>query len=186
MTTKTVQIETDRLTLRTAHSDDMSWIRPLADNYNVAKNLSSMPHPYDDKTAETFAQKLDEMAQSDEHHVFAIQSKMPMGVIGLHHRAEEGWELGYWLGEPYWNRGFATEATGGVLAFAFTTLELDRIWAGYLFDNPASARVLEKNGFRHTATTKPHTCLARGMDINCHLLEYHRADWLKDQGKSRT
>ena len=186
MTTKDIQIKTDRLKLRTAHSADVSWIRPLADNYNIAKNLSSMPHPYDDKAANEFAKKLDEMAHAEEHHVFAILSDAPVGIIGLHERDKKGWELGYWLGEPYWNKGFATEAANAIVRFAFTTLELDRLWAGYAFDNPASARVLEKSGFRHLDKSESHGCVARGMDIDCHLLDYHRSDWLTDQGKNNT
>lgn len=57
-------------------------------------------------------------------------------------------EVGYWLSEEYWGRGIATEAVGHIVRHAFDTLKLARLEAGVFAWNPASARVLEKNGFR--------------------------------------
>jgi RimJ/RimL family protein N-acetyltransferase len=56
-------------------------------------------------------------------------------------------EIGYWLGQSYWNRGIATEALVAVTAYAFETFDINRIWAGVFAWNPASARVLEKAGY---------------------------------------
>src|SRR6202022_4302413 len=71
------------------------------------------------------------------------------GSVGLiltpvHERAE----LGYWIGVPYWGRGFATEAASAVMAFGFGTLRLDRIYASRYAGNTASERVLKKIGMR--------------------------------------
>ena len=57
-------------------------------------------------------------------------------------------ELGYWIGVPFWGQGHATEAVAAVLAFGFGPLGLHRIHATVFPRNPASARVLEKSGFR--------------------------------------
>jgi RimJ/RimL family protein N-acetyltransferase len=59
-------------------------------------------------------------------------------------------ELGYWLGVPYWNRGYATEAVRAVIDHAFGDLEHDALQAGARVSNPASRRVLEKCGFQWT------------------------------------
>ena len=56
-------------------------------------------------------------------------------------------EIGYWLGEPFWGRGLATEALRGATDYAFTTFDICRLEAGVFEWNPASARVLEKAGY---------------------------------------
>ena len=56
-------------------------------------------------------------------------------------------EVGYWLGQPFWGRGIATEALRAVTDYAFTTLDICRLEAGVFDWNPASARVLEKAGY---------------------------------------
>ena len=55
-------------------------------------------------------------------------------------------EIGYWLGEPFWGRGIATEAVGAVSQYAFESFDLCRLEAGVFEWNPASMRVLEKAG----------------------------------------
>ena len=56
-------------------------------------------------------------------------------------------EMGYWLGEPFWGRGIATEAVRAITNYAFSTFNLCRIYAGVFEWNPASMRVLEKAGY---------------------------------------
>jgi RimJ/RimL family protein N-acetyltransferase len=78
-----------------------------------------------------------------------------MGAVGLtitpaHARAE----LGYWLGVPYWNRGYSTEAANAIVDFGFTRLGLHRIQAHYLTRNPASGRVMEKLGMRSEGVSR--------------------------------
>jgi RimJ/RimL family protein N-acetyltransferase len=70
-----------------------------------------------------------------------------IGVVGLVVRAQDNAaEVGYWLGVPYWNQGYTTEAVRAVIDFAFETMGLNRIAASYLVRNPASGRVMEKAG----------------------------------------
>ena len=57
-------------------------------------------------------------------------------------------EIGYWLGEPYWNRGYMTEALRMVVGFGFDRMRLHRVWAAYIVGNPASGRVMQKAGMR--------------------------------------
>jgi len=59
-------------------------------------------------------------------------------------------ELGYWLGVPFWNKGYATEALHAVIDYAFTDLNHEAVQAGARVTNPASRRVLEKCGFQWT------------------------------------
>jgi RimJ/RimL family protein N-acetyltransferase len=63
-------------------------------------------------------------------------------------------EIGYWLGEKFWGRGIATEALKAVTEYAFANYDLCRLYA-HVFDwNPASARVLEKAGYRFEGRLK--------------------------------
>jgi len=72
------------------------------------------------------------------------------GGLGLHpqpqHRTAE---LGYWIGVPYWRKGYATEASSAVVRYGFERLNLNRIFAHHFKRNPASGRVLQKIGMRH-------------------------------------
>ena len=83
--------------------------------------------------------------------MFAIDvDGFAVGAIGLKpgddvHRL--GAEIGYWLGEEFWNRGIATEAVNAVTEYGFETLEMVRIHAEVFAWNTASMRVLEKAGF---------------------------------------
>ena len=73
-------------------------------------------------------------------------------IASAHRRAE----LGYWIGAPYWRKGFATEAASAALAFGFETLRLNRIYAHHFAGNTASQRVLEKIGMRHEGRSRRH------------------------------
>lgn len=72
-----------------------------------------------------------------------------IGAIGLKiERAQRCAELGYWIGAPYWNRGYCTEAAHAVIEQGFVTWNLLRIWAQHQAHNPASGRVLQKIGMQ--------------------------------------
>jgi len=184
MQTHETEIRTDRLTLRLLTVEDMDWIRVLCNNYKIAKNMCTMPYPYDDEAAASFAEKIRDMRKSDSDYAFSISTDAPMGLIGIHDRKDKGWLVGYWLGEPYWGKGYATEAARAIVEFAFNNLSVEKLYADYCFDNPASGRVLVKSGFCETGKSELQPCMARGMDIECHMLEYQRNVWLSDQGKS--
>ena len=76
-----------------------------------------------------------------EDHIF--------GGMGIHidHRHNHA-EIGYWLGKPYWGKGYATEAGQALLGYGFETLNLYRIHASHFVGNPASGRVMQKLGMR--------------------------------------
>jgi RimJ/RimL family protein N-acetyltransferase len=73
-----------------------------------------------------------------------------IGAIGIViNREHDRGDLGYWIGLPYWNRGFCTEAAGAVVQYGFQWFDLNRIGAIHFTRNPASGRVMEKIGMRH-------------------------------------
>ena len=163
-------LETERLLLRLPQAGDVAAIVALAGDFDVARNLATMPHPYNEADAESWIERANgEDRATGKHFMYAIARKedgVYMGACGLHLRDNGLFELGYWLGRPYWGQGYATEAAKKLSAFAFSGLKAARITAGYFHDNPASGRVLEKVGFRPDGSCQ-RACLARGHAVYC-------------------
>lgn len=172
------RLETERLLLRPPELRDAVAITRWMSDYDVAKNLTRAPHPYSEDDARRFVARVTDQMARRQAHVFAIVRKDDwrlIGCTGLH--LDEGRnEIGYWLGKPYWNRGYATEALQRLLAFAFRELRLACVMAGWFYDNPASGRVLEKAGFL-PGGTEVRACAARGHDVDCHVATLTRHDF---------
>ena len=172
-------LESERLLLRRPERRDIPAIVPLANDFDVAKNLSTMPHPYTAADGEAFMARMDEKRDNRTDFVFAITRKpdcVYMGSIGLHQR-DEGYEFGYWLGKPFWRHGYATEAAHRLIAFAFDEVNADFVWAGWFHDNPRSGNVLAKLGCVPRGFTRRH-CQARGMEIGCNEVTLSREAFL--------
>ena len=172
-------IETNRLVLRPYEVRDVAAIETLANNWNVASTLGRMPYPYEPGMAAMFMADHDVKRAARLGFPFAITWRETfVGGIGLDLERYEDWELGYWLGEPYWGQGYATEAAHSVVQFGFETLGLPRVVAGHFVDNPTSGRVLTKLGFRYTGTSS-RACRARGCDVESREMALDRADWVR-------
>jgi len=118
-----VILETGRLLLRPPRAADISHFVPLLKDFDVAKNLSRVPHPYTEDDACAFVVSAAHGWRSGEDLAFGILRKSPsayIGICGVH--PARSWEFGYWLGKPYWGQGYATEAAGRLIAFAFDQL----------------------------------------------------------------
>jgi len=129
-------------------SDESSLVR-YADNRNIWINLRDrFPHPYRRTDARAW---LAHVAEDRPETNFAIDvDGEAVGGIGFHIQEDVhslSAEIGYWLGEPFWGRGIATQAVRALSAHAFHAHGLARIYAFVFEWNPASARVLEKAGF---------------------------------------
>lgn len=157
-------ISTERLTLRPLQTRDAGRIAYLAGDYDVARMCGRVPHPYPVLSAEGWLELQAAARRKGDEFAFAI-TRPRDGLIGCCGLARSGggatFELGYWLGRPYWGEGFATEAAAGVMHWARETLGAESFLAGHFSDNPASARVLRKLGFTPTHRTQLFG-LARG------------------------
>ncbi|HEX3651327.1 MAG TPA: GNAT family N-acetyltransferase [Rhizomicrobium sp.] len=176
------ELETERLLLRPVSADDLPRIAALMADYDVAKNLSTAPHPYALADAEAFYAKHSESCARGESHVFALGRKNDGAFIGKNglHATDGVVEMGYWLGKPYWGQGFGTEAARRVLEFGFNDLKLEKIVAGCFEDNPASGRILSKLGFTATETIE-RNCLARGQTVRCNMMVLTRDAFQRKQ-----
>jgi len=156
-------IGTERLILRAPQRADAPVIAELANDPGVAGMTSHMPYPYALGDAEAF---LAASAQGDprERPVFAVEHRQfgLIGMLGFHEAAPRRPELGYWLGRPFWGRGYATEAVEGALRWARNDWRRNVVWAGHFAENRASGQVLCKAGFLYTGDVEQTPSVARG------------------------
>jgi [ribosomal protein S5]-alanine N-acetyltransferase len=172
-------LETDRLLLRPPERRDVTAIASLIGDFDVSKNLGTVPHPYAEEDAMTWFAGLAERRAKGEAYQYGVTRRSDgayMGGCGLHLK-DGAFEIGYWFGKPYWRQGFATEAARRVLAFAFDELQAPLVWAGWFHDNPRSGHVLAKLGFQSKSFEK-RACMARGEEVGCNLVTLSRADFL--------
>ena len=144
-----MQLELRSCTVRSWRSSDAAPIVRYANNRKIWQNLrDAFPHPYTLKDAREYIRGV---KQRTPETSFAIAvDEEPIGGIGfmLHPDVERvSAEIGYWLGEPFWGRGIASDALKAVTAYAVETHQLTRIFAVPFAWNTASCRVLEKSGY---------------------------------------
>lgn len=135
--------------LRPWATADVPSLTKYANNRNVSRNLrDAFPYPYTEADAAEFIERHEGRSPVVN---FAIASRSEaIGGIGVHQQADvhrRSAEIGYWLGEPFWNRGIMTEAVRAITGYAFATFDLARVYATVFEGNKASCRVLEKAGF---------------------------------------
>jgi RimJ/RimL family protein N-acetyltransferase len=167
-------LQTRRLILRPPRARDIGRFLPLIRDFDIAKNLSGVPHPYTEDDACDFMIKASVGWMTETGFAFSVRRKTDeefIGICGV--RPAAGWELGYWVGKPYWGRGYATEMAARMLAFGFDEKGAERITAAWFHDNGASGRVLEKVGFR-PAGLETRSCLARGYDVPAYAVALDR------------
>jgi RimJ/RimL family protein N-acetyltransferase len=174
---------TPRLVLRPFTAADAAATQHMAGDSRIASTTLNVPHPYLDGMAEAWIATHPAAWAEGSRVTFAITSHEGelQGAISLHlHPEHSRGELGYWIGQPYWSQGLATEAAAAVLDFAFGTLQLNRVQASHLPRNPASGRVLEKLGMQREGL---HRERYRKGDHFEDVIEYAilRRDWLARQ-----
>jgi len=142
------------VSLRQIRNEDARRMALLSNNEKIGRNLrDGFPFPYTLKDARNFIKKF-------RHHptFFAIEYKGEYaGNISLvpqdnvyRHTAE----IGYFIGEPYWNKGIMTIAVNLITDFGFKVCNFARIHTGVYSYNPASQKVLLKCGYTQEAVFK--------------------------------
>lgn len=152
------QLKTERLTLRPLVLTDADQVQRLAGDRDVASTTLNIPHPYPDGAAEKWITSTHTAYLTGEGVTFAITKREGgelMGVISLNfHAKEKSAEMGYWIGKPYWNQGYVTEAAAAVIEYGFMQKGLKRLFARHMTRNPASGRVMQKLGMKYEGRIK--------------------------------
>ncbi|PZU86387.1 MAG: GNAT family N-acetyltransferase [Shinella sp.] len=178
-----------RLVMRAPHEEDIDALAHLANNAAIATMVSRMPHPYTMKDAADFVRRtnIGEIGKCVYAITKAVNGEF-LGCCGLepHSSDDETLEIGYWLGEPYWNKGYATEAAHALIDMAFRTRDIERIDARCRVTNVASRRVIQKCGFQFQGSGMVGNLATGGMMP----VEWYRLDrktWmsLKSWGEMR-
>ena len=158
--TEQPELQTPRLLLRPFRLTDAADVQRLAGTREVADTTLSVPHPYEPGMAETWIGSHPAQFAAGTVVTYAVTLQdqgrligvVSLGVTPRHRRAE----LSYWIGVPYWNQGYATEAARALIAYGFAALDLNKITASHLTRNPASGRVMQKLGMTYEGTLRHH------------------------------
>ncbi len=142
--------------LNALHINDARILADLLNNKRIWNYLrDSLPYPYTIEDARHFIENLENDKQV-LNLAIRYQGKF-CGVIGLKRGTDihrKSAELGYWVGEPYWRKGIATQAIALMTNKAFKDLPIHRIFARVFANNPASVKALQHNGYRQEALLK--------------------------------
>lgn len=143
-------LETERLTLRKCEERDINEFFRLASNPNVTTWITWETHKFMEETS-AFVKLLTDAYEKGTCMTWAMCDKETdkfMGLISFTNIKEKNFsgELGYWIGEEYWNKGYTTEAMKKIIDYSFTTIGLHRITAAHCVENLSSARVMIKAG----------------------------------------
>ncbi len=150
-------LQTERLTLRPMTFADAGELHRLVNDIEIARNTMLIPHPYPEGFAAEWIGTHQEKFEKNEEIVFGIERREDgafIGVIGVIPEPHDMAEFGYWIGQEYWNHGYATEATAAIIDYAFRILGVNRVEALHFVRNPASGRVMEKCGMKCEGTLR--------------------------------
>jgi ribosomal-protein-alanine N-acetyltransferase len=165
-----MEIQGEGFKLRGWKADDVESIQKHADNPNVYSFLlDRFPHPYTMEEAERWVNMM-LLIVPNRNYVIAVEDKA-VGVIGLEMRDDvyrKSPLLGYWIGETLWGKGIMTKAIKLLSVYAFAELDVERIQAGVLSNNPRSMRVLEKAGFVKEGILK-NNIIKNGVVLDEHI-----------------
>jgi len=170
----------ERLVLRAPHEDDIDALAHLANNANVATMVSRMPHPYTTRDAADFVRR----TTSGEigkclYAITKIDNGAFLGCCGVEPSEDPATvEIGYWLGEPYWNKGYMTEAAHALIDMVFRTRpNVNQIDARCRVTNVASRRVIHKCGFQFQGSGLAAS-LALGSTVSVEWFRLDRRTWM--------
>jgi len=164
-------IATERLVLRgLVHGDEIAIAR-LGGDINVAERTCALPHPFTEAAAAAAVERALRLDWSREAK-FAIEHRHfgLVGMLGFKANAMGRPEIGYWVGRPYWNRGYATEAVRAALRWLKADWRKRLVVAGHFADNAASGQVLCKAGFLYTGDVELKASRARGCEVPTRMM----------------
>lgn len=144
-----------RIELRVVEEEDLPYLQALINDPAVWSTLfQNRPLSMDDER-----EWLDQVRADDGRlHLLICEDEEPRGIVGLS-EIDANWgtaEVGYYIDPAHTGNGFATEAVGVLLEYAFDQLRLEKLRADVIASNVASARVLEKNGFVEEGCLRDH------------------------------
>ena len=157
---------TARLILRKPRAEDAPLIfAAYAQDPDVTRYLTFRPHRDLNDTHEAIGRFLENW-HTGKSYSWLIFRRDPEELIGaIAAREDQGINVGYLLARPFWGQGFMSEALGVIVEWAFSVPSIFRVWAVCDLENDASARLLERNGFRQEGVLKKWSLHPNVSDI---------------------
>ena len=159
-------ITTDRFALRRLRVDDAPTITDLVNDPKIYRMVARIPPHQTVAQSEEWISKHPARRERNAAHIFAIeQDDRLLGLVGAERdETHMPFEIGYWLAPAAWGKGIMTEAAGALIQWLRERGERAFL-SGYLVDNPASGRVLEKLSFMK-ADRRSVFCMGRGERVD--------------------
>lgn len=144
-------LKTTNLILRPWQIEDAEYLYNLAKNPKIGPIAGWPPH----ESVEDSLNIIKTVFSKKETYAIILDNIL-IGCVGLlfhldcnHYWGDNSAELGYWIGEEYWGRGYTVEASKVLIKRAFDNLNVNQIYATYRAENTQSKRVLEKLNFKY-------------------------------------
>lgn len=144
-------LKTTNLILRPWQIEDAEYLYILAKNPKIGPIAGWPPH----ESVEDSLNIIKTVFSKKETYAIILDNIL-IGCVGLlfhpdcnHYWGDNSAELGYWIGEEYWGRGYTVEASKVLIKRAFDNLNVNQIYATYRAENTQSKRVLEKLNFKY-------------------------------------
>jgi RimJ/RimL family protein N-acetyltransferase len=174
-----LQIQLTKSVLRPWHESDAVSLVKHANNSNVARNLRDLfPHPYTLEDAQRWFAAAKTLPPGS-HFAIEVEGEAAGGIdIRFHECTPQGAEIGFWLGEAFWNRGVLSEALPVFTRHVFRNFPVQELYACVFSWNEASRRVLQKAGYRNTGL-KAGCGEKGGRKVDVFDFRTRRDEWLE-------
>ena len=174
-------LRTERLILRPWEESDAESLYAYAKDPSVGPAAGWRPH---ESVSDSLGIIRNVLSADETYAVCLKEDGSAIGSVGLirptaAHTAirETEREVGFWIGVPFWGKGYIPEAVRALASHAFEDLGVSALWCGYYDGNEKSKRCAEKCGFRfhHTEENKP--CVLMGDVRTEHYAYLTKEDW---------
>jgi len=177
-------LTTERLILRPWREDDADELYKYASDPEIGPPAGWPPHT----SVEDSRNIIKNVLSAPETYAVCLKSDgRAIGSIGFHRNdlaeSDDEYELGYWIGKPFWGQGLIPEAAREMLRYAFEELKMERIWCGYYEGNVKSRRVQEKLGFVYQHKTEGIEIRLLGETRTGHVMLMTKETWEKTKNK---
>lgn len=158
-----LELQAARLQLRRLVESDSNSLIELANVREIADTMISVPHPFLSSDAALWIlESNSDPVDSCAYRLAVVKSDTDelLGCVSLRDidREHSQAEISFWIGRPFWGKGYATEAIQAAIPFFFTGVGLNRFYAHHMTRNPAAGRVLKRVGFVEEGILRERVC----------------------------
>ena len=156
-----IVIKTERLNLKKIEYKDLKNLVNCLNNWNVVKWLSNVPYPYTLKDAEKW---LDKSTKEELALNIYLRNDLIGGITIDKRTSNKIPVLGYWLGEQYWGKGYASEACNSLISYFFSNHSGNILYASHMLNNEKSKKILLNLGFQKVSEGKVFS-LSKNIEV---------------------